>query len=293
MILMRRLPGMTAVALLAPLLAGCSGVSGADSTSAAASVVTSFYPLQYVAERVAGDHADVLNLTQPGQEPHDLELTVPQTAAIADADVVLYEEGLQPAVDDAVEQSGPATVLDAAAAASLAGDDPHFWLDPTRLGAVAVAFERKIADADPDHARDYARNLASLQADLENVDGAYERGLADCGIDTIVVSHDAFGYLGERYGLQVVAINGMSPDAEPSPAHVRRLQDLIRKDHVTTVFSERLASREFAESIAGDLGIGTAVLDPIEGLSDSTADEDYLSLMRGNLSALRKANGCA
>jgi zinc transport system substrate-binding protein len=293
MILMRRLPGMTAVALLALLLAGCSGVSGADSTSAAASVVTSFYPLQYVAERVAGDHADVLNLTQPGQEPHDLELTVPQTAAIADADVVLYEEGLQPAVDDAVEQSGPATVLDAATAASLAGDDPHFWLDPTRLGAVAVAFERKIADADPDHARDYARNLASLQADLENVDGAYERGLADCGIDTIVVSHDAFGYLGERYGLQVVAINGMSPDAEPSPAHVRRLQDLIRKDHVTTVFSERLASREFAESIAGDLGIGTAVLDPIEGLSDSTADEDYLSLMRSNLSALRKANGCA
>src|SRR3954447_6635764 len=222
------------VALLASLLAGCGGSStGADTARPGIRVVSSFYPLQYVAERVAGDHADVENLTQPGREPHDLELTVQQTKDIADSDVVLYEKGFQPDIDDAIEQNGPDHVVDAATAAYLTGDDPHFWLDPTRLAAVAGAFERDVADADPAHAAAYARNLASLRADLADLDRAYRRGLAHCGIATIVVSHDAFGYLGERYGLRVVGINGLSPDAEPSPAHIRQLQDLIGEDHIT------------------------------------------------------------
>ena len=287
--------GVAAVALLGlPLLAACGGPSdGADAKNNRVSVVTSFYPLQYVAARIAGDHANVTNLTQPGREPHDLELTVRQTASIADADVVAYEKGFQPDIDDAIDQNGPEHVVDAATVAHLEGNDPHFWLDPRRLGEVAVAFERQIADVDPSHARAYARNLVSLQADLRHLDASFQRGLNHCRVDTIVVSHDAFGYLGRRYGLQVVGINGLSPDAEPSPAHVRQLQDLIRSDGITTVFSERLASREFADSIANDVGIRTAVLDPIEGLSDATANQDYLSLMRMNLSALQHANGCS
>jgi zinc transport system substrate-binding protein len=294
MILMKRWR-LAAVGLLAlPLLAACGGPSdGADARNNGVSVVASFYPLQYVAERIAGDHANVTNLTQPGREPHDLELTVRQTASIADADVVAYEKGFQPDIDDAIDQNGPAHVVDAATVAHLEGNDPHFWLDPRRLGEVAFAFERQIADVDPTHARAYARNLVSLQADLRHLDASFQRGLSHCRVDTIVVSHDAFGYLGRRYGLQVVGINGLSPDAEPSPAHVRQLQDLIRIDGITTVFSERLASRAFADSIANDLGIRTAVLDPIEGLSDATADQDYLSLMRMNLSALQHANGCS
>src|SRR3954466_13779654 len=211
--------GLAAVAILAiPVLASCGGASdGAARTGDGVSVVTSFYPLQYVAQRIAGGHAHVVNLTQPGREPHDLELTVRQTAAIADSDVVVYEKGFQPDIDDAIDQNGPEHVLDAASVADLSGDDPHFWLDPTRLSAVAAAFERQGADADPAHARDYARRLSSLRADLAHLDVAYRRGLADCRLDTVVVSHDAFGYLAERYGLDVVSVNGLSPDAEPSP----------------------------------------------------------------------------
>ena len=108
----------------------------------------------------------------------------------------------------------------------------------------------------------------------------------------IVASHDAFGYLGRRYGLHVVGINGLSPDAEPSPEHIRKLQDLITHDAITTVFSERLASRKLADSLAGDLGLRTAVLDPVEGLSDATAHQNYLSLMRRNLTTLQEANQC-
>ena len=106
-----------------------------------------------------------------------------------------------------------------------------------------------------------------------------------------MVSHDAFGYL-DRYGLEFAPIAGLSPGAEPTPADLSRLQDLIRAEGITTVFSERLVSPRVSETLADDLDIRTAVLDPVEGLSDETRDEDYLSLMRANLAALQEANDC-
>jgi zinc transport system substrate-binding protein len=288
MVVMRRL--LPVLALTLPLLAGCGGPGAADGRT---TVVTSFYPLQYVAQRIAGKHAEVVNLTQPGKEPHDVEMTVRQTAALVDADVAVYERGFQAAVDEAVDQSSLDHVVDVSGPARLTGDDPHFWLDPTRLDAAATAVEEQLEQADPAGAADYRRNLAALHRDLTDLDDAFAQGLASCRVHTIVVSHDAFGYLGRRYRLEVVGINGLSPDAEPSPAHLRDLQDLIRRDGITTVFSEELASPKFADSLAGDLGIRAEVLDPIEGLTDETAGQDYLSLMRANLAALRKANQCS
>ncbi len=107
-----------------------------------------------------------------------------------------------------------------------------------------------------------------------------------------MVSHDAFGYLGRRYDLDVLPIAGLSPDAEPSPRRLAELADLIRTKNVTTVFSEQLASPKLAETLASDLGITTAVLDPIEGLAAADDSADYASLMRENLAAITAAGGC-
>jgi zinc transport system substrate-binding protein len=186
MIPMRKaLPVLLGLTVLLPSLAACGAV-GADDTDGP-NVVASFYPLQYVAERVAGDHADVESLTSPGQEPHDLELTFKKTVEVAEADVVVFLSGFQPAVDDAVEQGESEHVVDAADVVDLhpateseeehashadeeehdhGALDPHFWLDPTRLARVADAVEQQLAEADPDHADDYAANLAALQDDL-------------------------------------------------------------------------------------------------------------------------------
>ena len=298
---------------VAPLLTACGAV-GADDADRPR-VVASFYPLQYVAERVAGDHAEVETLTTPGQEPHDLELTFAKTVDVTEAEVVVYLPGLQPAVDDAVAQAagGEGRTVDAAEVADLRpateseeehaehagseehsrGDlDPHFWLDPARLGKVASAVEQQLAEADPEHADGYAANLAALEDDLTALDEELAAGLRDCRIDTVVVSHNAFGYFAERYGLHVESINGMTPDAEPSPAHLAQLSDLIESEGITTVFSETLATRELADTLAGDLGLETAVLDPVEGLADADSGDDYLSLMRDNLAALQEANDC-
>ncbi len=278
-----------ALAVLAPLLSGCGNLGSAHDQP---TVVTSFYPLEFVAREVTGGHQRVLNLTHPGMEPHDLELTVAQTADVVDADVVLYEHGFQAAVDSAVAENRTGPSVDAAAVAGLRGADPHFWQDPTRLSKVAAAFTAEMTKVDPAHAADYRANLARLQDRLAGLDRAYRAGLAHCARRTIVVTHDAFSYLGRRYHLSVVAINGLSPDAEPSPAHIRQLHDLVERRHLTTVFTERLASPVLADTLASSLGIRTAVLDPIEGLSASTANQNYLTLMRRNLAALRKANGC-
>ena len=169
--------------------------------------------------------------------------------------------------------------------------DPHFWQDPLKLAKVADAVAEALATVDPQHADDYRANAAALDTELSALDRDYAAGLSGCKRDTIVVSHNAFGYLG-RYGLFIEPISGLSPEAEPTPADLARLQQLIETEGITTVFGERLVSPKLAQSLADDMGVRSEILDPIEGLSTETADDDYLSLMRANLTALREANQC-
>lgn len=298
----RRLAVATVLLVCAPLLAGCglTGDNGGRPT-----VVAAFYPLQYIAQRIVGDHARVVSLAQPGIEPHDLQLTVRQTAIVSGAEVGFFESGFQPAVDQVMAQDSPRHRVDAAELVPLRSGpanaeehatgqtDPHFWLDPTLLARAARGFTRTMVRADPAHAASYRAHDRHLQADLRALDRDYRRGLAHCATRTIVVSHDAFEYLAARYHLRDASIAGLTPDTEASPKHLEQLSQLIRREHVTTVFHEPLESPQLAESLAGDLGIGTAMLDPIEALTTSEAGMDYLSLMHRNLSELRKANHCS
>jgi zinc transport system substrate-binding protein len=287
---------LAAALLLLPALTGCGALADAGT---GVQVAAGFYPLQYVAERVAGNQADVEVMTQPGGEPHDATLSVRETALVAEADVVVVAGGVQPAVDDAVASAAEdGTVVDTSSpgfettnAPQIRPDDPHFWLDPLLMADLGDAVAEALADTDPQQADAYRDHAADLRRDLQRLDQAYADGLADCERSTVVVSHDAFGYL-DRYGLEFAPISGLSPGAEPTPADLSRLQDLIRAEGITTVFSERLVSPRVAETLAEDVGVETAVLDPVEGLADETRDEDYLSLMRANLAALEKANGC-
>lgn len=268
------------------LLTACGGSSGAANGHRQA--VAAFFPLQWVTEQVAGSAWEVTGLTQPGTEPHDLELGIAQTAALAGADVVVFEHDFQPAVDDAVANVASGVEIDAAEVGDL---DPHFWLDPLLTADLADAVADGLAESDPEGAETYAANAASVRADLEELDEAYTEGLASCERTTMVVTHEAFDYL-ERYGLQFEGIVGLTPDAEPTPAAIARLQQLIAAEGITTVFSERLASTEMAEALAADTDVTTAVLDPLEGPGEGESGTDYVSLMAQNLAALQQAGAC-
>jgi zinc transport system substrate-binding protein len=287
--------------LLAGLTTACQGPRSGEHT-----IVTGFYPLYFIADRVAGRYNDVIDLTPPGVEPHEYELTVRQVAEIDLAKVGFYERGVAPSIDQAMENDSPDHALDVTSvvplAAPVAGSgvehtsddkDPHFWQDPTLMAEATRAFASTMAAADPAHARYYRTQGARLVRDLQRLDAAYERTLAACRIDTLVVSHDAFEYLARRYGVDVVPIAGLEPDAEPSLQRLHDLENLIRDRGVTTVFFETLASPDLAQSLAHDVGITSAVLDPIEGLTSADPHATYLTLMRQNLAAIAKAGECS
>jgi zinc transport system substrate-binding protein len=273
------------------LAAGCGG--GASSASdGGTQVVAGFYPLAFAAAEIGGDRVEVTNLTPPGAEPHDIELSVRDVERVEGADLVLYlGQGFQPALEDAAE--GHEGAVDLLEGLDLRegeegedARDPHVWLDPVRFAEVV---ERMGAELGGDEAP--ARQLASQ---LRALDEEYRAGLADCERRELVTAHDAFGYLGERYRLEVIPITGISPETEPSPQDLEEVSDLVRERGVTTVFVEPLLSPEIGETVAREAGAETAVLNPLEGLTEEELDrgEDYFAVMRANLDALQQGLGC-
>jgi zinc transport system substrate-binding protein len=266
------------VALAVLGLAGCGG----DASSDGPTVVAAFYPLAWAAERVSGEELRVVNLTPPGAEPHDVELSPRDVERIRDADVVIYASGFQPAVDDAVrDRHGPS--LDVLREGER---DPHVWLDPVRFAAVVRDIGTALGRVEP--AEDLAEELAQL-------DDGYRRSLQSCAHRVLVTSHAAFAQLAARYSLRQLSLAGASPESEPTPRDLERLVERVRGSGATTVFAEPLVSDRLAATVAREAGVHVALLDPIEGLSEERlqAGEDYLTVMRDNLAALREALACA
>jgi zinc transport system substrate-binding protein len=266
--------------------------SGCGGRSSDATVIASFYPLAYAAAQVGGRGLPVDDLTPPGAEPHDLELTARDVARIRAARLVLYVgRGFQPAVEDALAgRSGPSLDVldDARPLRSAGGLDPHVWLDPIRYAEVARAIARALGDPAPAAADRFVARLHAL-------DHRYRLGLADCDRRTLVTTHGAFGYLAARYGLTQVPLLGLAPEAEPTPREVARLVRRVRGSGATTVFTEPLAPPALAETVARETGVASVVLDPIEGLTSSQlhAGADYFGVMDENLAVMRKALRCA
>ncbi len=308
---LRAVVAATALSLLA---AGCSGSS--TSADATPTIVTSFYPLQFVTEAIAGDTAKVTVLTKPGAEPHELELAAQDLAGMTKAELVVYADGFQPAVDDAVsEVVSPSKALDVADSARLTltaaeedhtgetaaqhadhshgGLDPHFWLDPQRYASVAKAIGARLAADDPANAATYRANTSSFVARLTALDTELEQGLASCTSRQLVTSHAAFAYFSARYGFEQHSISGISPEAEPSAMALKEISDLVRTDGITTIYQETLVEPHFAETVAGSTGATLATLDPIEGISETSAGSDYFEIMRSNLAVLEKGQGCS
>ncbi|MFG3303830.1 metal ABC transporter substrate-binding protein [Streptomyces wuyuanensis] len=334
----RRLISASAVAGAAALSLGALSACSSGSSGAAdggksdgkLDVVASFYPMQYLAEQIGGDHVQVTTLAKPGVEPHDLELKPRQASELRQADYVLYLKGVMPAVDDAISQAGVENTVDAATLTKLenhgsdvghdhgheggtaeehaehegeehageehkdgdnAAADPHVWLDPVKYAEVAKGVGASLEKADPAHAADYKKNTDDLVKKLEALDTKFVDGLRNTTTKTFITTHSAFGYLAERYGLEQHGIAGIDPESEPSPARIKEMQTVAKEEKVTTVFFETLASDRTARTLAKDTGLKTDVLDPLEGITDKSKGDDYFAVMEANFAALQKALG--
>lgn len=313
----RLIPTAAVTALGLAALSACGSDSEAAGNTDKFDVVASFYPMQFLAEQIGGEHVNVTTLTEPGQEPHDLELSTKQTADLGEADAVLYLKTLQPAVDEAVSQSQVKNKIDAATLTKLEDHgstehthegeeapaeeehaeeeehalDPHIWLDPVKYAEVAKGVGAAFEKGDPDHADDYKKNTDALVKKLDELNTRFTDGLKTTDTKVFFTNHAAFGYLAERYGLTQEAISGLDPESEPSPARIKELQSEAKADGVTTVFYETLVSDKTAKTLAKDAGLKTDVLDPLEGITDKSKGDDYFQVMESNLKSLETALG--
>ena len=335
----KRILAAACAAATALTLSACTSPStsnGGSSKDGKLTVMASFYPLQYLAEKIGGEHVSVTSLTPEGAEPHDLELSPKMVDSLSSADAVIYLAGFQSAVDEAIEQQAPKTVIDVSSAAKLveAGTDanhpsedeedatdeaqsgeteahdhdhegadhadhdhhhdmsadPHFWLDPTRMANAATLVGDKLAEADSAHADTYKANAKALAEDLNALSDTLVTKTSTCKVKTFVTAHTAFGYLADRTGLTQVGISGLDPESSPSPARLAEIAQIAKEQGVTTIFTEALIDPKVAQTLADDLGITTAVLDPIESQTD--ASKDYTATMNSNIDALTKALDC-
>lgn len=281
--------GGVVITSLAFAASGCGESGEAAGSPEQTQVVAGFYPLAFAAEAIGGDGVEVVNLTPAGAEPHDVELTPRDVERVRSADLVLYAGGgFQPALEEAADDADGAAV-DVLEGLELreedGGADPHVWLDPVRFAQVVERIGAELGGEAP------ARQLASQ---LRALDGEYREGLADCDRRELVTAHDAFGYLADRYGLEVIPIAGLAPEVEPTPRDLEEIAGIVEERGVTTVFVEPLLSPEIGETVAREAGAETAVLNPLEGLTEEelSRGENYLSVMRANLEALRAGLGC-
>ncbi|HEX7126343.1 MAG TPA: zinc ABC transporter substrate-binding protein [Thermodesulfobacteriota bacterium] len=298
---------LAALAAAAVLAVGAGGAVAAESGRV--TVVATVYPLAEWAARVGGNRVAVANLIPAGSDPHDFEPTPADLRRLREADVVLtLGPGFQPAIDRALRTRTPGQVRLVATeglalrAPAEGGDDhgddlpgdPHVWLDPVLAKQIVGRIADTLGAADPAGAAAYAANARAYQAQLDDLDARYARTLASCAHRDLVTSHAAFGYLAARYGLHQVPIQGLSPEAEPTPRRLAELVAFVKRRGIRYVFTETVVNPRAAETLARESGAGTLVLHTLETLSQAEVAQGktYLGVMAENLRALATGLEC-
>ena len=297
-------------------LAACSSTTASDGAPTAdspdLSVAANFYPVEWLVKEIGGDAISVTGLTPLGEEPHDLILNAQTREVIESSNVVFYlGSGFQPDVEKALAQrsQGPDAVdllkapgvvlLDAPAdlgKESLAGNkDPHVWLDPILMQAMAKEIAAVLSKAAPSQSGEFEKNRDALLASLGALDDELQGAIRGCLTNTIVTSHAAFSYLAQRYGLIQLAITGISPDDQPDPATLQQIAADAKAAGVTTVFFEEQLPRELSETVAMEIGARIDLLsalefDPEEFIGPG---QSYLTVMSDNGKRIAAGLQCA
>ena len=169
--------------------------------------------------------------------------------------------------------------------------DPHVWLAPQNAKIQMKNIKDALVKADPNNKDYYEKNFETYSKKIDDLDSKFSTSLKNTKSKNIVVSHEAFGYLCKAYGINQIGIEGLSPDSEPDAARMAEVTKFAKENKVKYIFFEELVSPKVAETIAKEIGAKTAVLNPLEGLSEDQlkAGEDYFSIMESNLKVLLEA----
>ncbi|MBV7506551.1 metal ABC transporter substrate-binding protein [Bacillus sp. sid0103] len=270
-------------------------------------IVTTFYPMYYFTQKVAGSSANVELLIPNGAEPHDWEPTAKDMAKIQDADMFIYNsryfeswtEKVLKSINDAnltvVEASKGINLMDALEseeehhADHASSKDPHVWLSPVLAQQEVDTIAKSIEKLDPNNKDQYEKNAENFKSQLADLDHLYKATIDKAKKKEFVTQHAAFGYLAKQYGLTQIPIAGLSPDVEPTLGKLKELTEVTKKKQVKVIYFEGLTSSKVAQTLANEIGAKTEVLNPLEGLTKEEQEKglDFLDVMKKNLEALK------
>ena len=257
-------------------------------------IYTSFYPMYFLAGEIAGDKAEIVSLVPAGVEPHDWEPTAKTIRELQTADMFIYNgAGMETWAERILENVDRTKVkiLSASDGLQTIDSDPHLWVSPKRIEQQAKNILDAVTEIDPADSKYYEANYAELKSKLDKLDGDIEQAVGTFRTRVFVVSHQAFGYLAYDYKLEQLAIRGVNPDDEPSPAEMARLVEECKKNNIKYIFFEKLVSPKLSETLAKEVGAQVLVLNDAAGLSeeDIKAGKNYITIMYENLENLKKA----
>lgn len=268
-------------------------------------ITTSFYPYYFFASRIGGDKVNVINITPPGAEPHDYDLTSGDIVNIQTSKALIINGQVEPwkkkitkdlSDNDVklVETSDNLFTLETIDETGTLTKDPHVWLNPKNAKEQVLKIADTLVAVDTKNEEYYRSNANKLNIELDKLYIDYSNGLATCTTRDIITTHAAFAYLAAEFRLKQVSITGLSPEEEPSLKKLSEISDFAKKNNVKYIFFESLVSPKLANTIASEIGAQTLVLNPIEGLTpeELSQGQNYFTVMNDNLKNLKIALNC-
>lgn len=279
-------------------------------------IVTTFYPIYDFTKTIVGDEGDVSLLIPAGSEPHDYEPSAKDMAKITEADAFVYHnENMETWVPNAIKswkKGAPNTIEGTKDMLLLPGGeeeghdhgeeaghhhelDPHTWLSPHRAIKEVTSIKNQLVKLYPDKKAEFETNTKKYVAKLEALDNEYSDSLKDAKQKNFVTQHTAFSYLALDYGLNQVGISGINPDQEPDPSRIAELKHYVEDNEINYIYFENNNQGKAAKTLADETKVKLEVLNPLESLTKKQMDagENYLSVMKENLAALKKTTNVA
>ena len=267
--------------------------------------VTTF-ALYDIVHHIAPQSIEIVNILPFGVDPHSFEPTPQLMAKIEKSALVIYSgAGLEPWTSGFHFNSKALNIseyvklrhIDKEHASKHAHHhtvDPHYWLDFSNMQKATEVITQALIELLPQNKDRYEKNKEKYIAMLQNLDKEYRAKLSHCKEKSVVVSHNALGYLAQNYDFQVESLTGLSPEAEPSAKDVTRIMNDIKKDGVTTIFFEHFVNDKVIKSIAKDTHINIDVFQPLGNITkdEAAAHLSYEDIMKRNLEKLSKALMC-
>lgn len=306
---------ITFIILISIAIIGCSPTeqSTTEADSSNLTIYTTIYPIQYAVEQIGGDAITVETVYPPGVDAHTYEPTTRDMTKIADGDAFMYlgagMEGFAETAANALA-SQSIKLIEIGEHEELFNDasheeqeedshhghdhgdhDPHIWLDPQRMTEIASIIKDELVALNPENESLFNDNLQALEEDLMELDQNFTDILETKNNTKILVSHAAFGYWEERYGIEQISIHGLSPENEPSQRELIEIVDHAEEHELDYIIFEQNTSTQVSEIIRDQIGAETLVIHNLATLRDEdiSNNEDYISLMNYNLEILDEA----